>query len=296
MSGNEYLFFCPKCNHHRRKLSINLKKDCWKCWVCDYSGFKLHRLVRRWGSSFNKKNWSEIDSAIDAGSYNIIFREWFENDKRECEQRISLPPEFKTLVTNDFKNESLEARSYLRSRGLSFEEIIKWKIGYCVSGDYSDRIIIPSFNLNGHTDFFVGRTFKREWPFYSMPSVNKDIVFNSLFVDWTSDLFLVEGVFDAIRAGNAVPILGSSLREESKLFQAIAMHDTPIYLALDADAEKKAMKLIYAMMQYEIEIFKVDTSGFKDIAEMPLNILEKRKSESILMNNNSFYKYRIMNL
>ena len=66
-----------------------------------------------------------------------------------------------------------------------------------------------------------------------------------MFVDWDESIILVEGLFDAIVAGqNAIPILGSTLREESKLFQGIVLNDSPVYLALDEDARKKQEYII----------------------------------------------------
>ena len=45
-SGDEMLFHCPRCNHHKPKMSVNIDKDVFKCWVCDYSGTSIYRLVR----------------------------------------------------------------------------------------------------------------------------------------------------------------------------------------------------------------------------------------------------------
>ena len=55
---------------------------------------------------------------------------------------------------------------------------------------------------------------------YLNPPADRDIIFNELYIDWDSDIILVEGAFDAIKAGpNSIPLLGSTLREESSLFQ-----------------------------------------------------------------------------
>ena len=57
-------------------------------------------------------------------------------------------------------------------------------------------------------------------------------------VDWDEPVVLVEGVFDAIVVGdNAIPI-SVNPTEDSRLFQALAIHDTQIFVALDPDAEK----------------------------------------------------------
>jgi hypothetical protein len=104
----------------------------------------------------------------------------------------------------------------------------------------------------------------------------------------------VEGVFDALVSGpNTVPILGSTLREDSQLFQEIVKHDTPIYLALDPDAEKKAMRLIKKLLEYDVEVYKIDISSYSDVGEMSKEVFEQRKKEAVRMNTSNYLLRRI---
>ena len=130
-----------------------------------------------------------------------------------------------------------------KERGITKAEILKWKIGYCSSGEYETRIIFPSFNKDGYVNYFVARTYIDHWKRYLNPPVSNNVLFNELYVDWNNDLCIVEGVFDAVVASNAIPLLGSSLRDSSKLLQKIIKHDTPIYLAMDPDAKDKEQKV-----------------------------------------------------
>ena len=91
-----------------------------------------------------------------------------------------------------------------------------------------------------------------------------------------------------------MPILGSSLRETSQLFQAIIKHDTPIYVALDKDAEKKAVFLIKKLLEYEIEIYKIDTSGYEDVGDMPRRVFDQRKTDALPMTFTSYLQYRLL--
>lgn len=104
---------------------------------------------------------------------------------------------------------------------------------------------------------------------------------------------LTEGVFDAIVAGNAIPLLGSTLPETSRLFQEVAKHDTPIYVALDPDAEKKAKYLIRDMLQYGIELYKVDVRGFQDVGSMTKAEFKERKDAAISMTADNLFKYQL---
>ena len=287
-SGDEYLFYCKKCHHDKRKMSVNFEKNVFKCWICDYRGNNLARLVKRFGSFLQRQEWEKYSNTIDMSSSleDLLFAK--EEDEEEEEVVLKLPKEFVSLANKSAPLSSLEVKKYLSSRSVSKKDILKWKIGYCPKGEYSGRVIIPSFNDNGKVNYFVARSYGKSWPPYKNPNVSKDIVFNQLYVDFKNDLVLVEGAFDAINAENAVPILGSSLREDSKLFQEIVKWDTTIYVALDPDAEKKAMKLIKNLLLYGIEVYKIDVSGFKDVGEMSKEQFKKRKAEAKLMTSDSF--------
>lgn len=292
-SRDEFLFHCPKCNHHKKKLSINLDKDKYKCWVCDYRGNTISRLVRRWGSFSQQQNWSELTSDFNPTAFENLFSDIEEVEEK---QTIELPTEFNTLATNNGSLTSLPAKKYLRTRGVNKEDILKWKIGFCSHGEFKDRIIIPSFDEDGDVNFFIARSYSGDWKKYKNPKVSKNIIFNELYVDWTSDLTIVEGVFDAIIAGNSVPILGSTLSEKHKLFEKIVENDTPVYVALDPDAESKALKLIQKLIQYDVEVYKVKIEPYNDVAEMSKEEYQKRKSEAILMNSNSYLDYSISSI
>ena len=103
-------------------------------------------------------------------------------------------------------------------------------------------------------------------------------------------MILVEGVFDAIVAGeNAIPILGSTLRENTKLFQAIAINDTPVYLALDEDAKKKTGQIVKNMLQYDIELLEIDTSGCEDVGSMSHDVFIERKNQAKSVDYDNFF-------
>ena len=124
-----------------------------------------------------------------------------------------------------------------------------------------------------------------------------NIVFNKLFLDFQSDITITEGVFDAIVAGpNAVPILGSNLKENSILFQEIVKNDTLVYIALDVDAEKKAMRLVESLLKYDIELYKVNIAPYNDLGEMSKEEFLERKKEASFLTSQNYLSYKISNL
>ena len=294
-SGDEVLFFCPKCKHHKKKLSVNLDKNKFQCWVCGFRGNNVRRLIRRFGSFTQQQEWAKIDDSIEIASFDDIFSTEQEPEIN-VEQVISLPEEFKTLCSKSLSLASKPILRFLYERGVSNDEIVKWKIGYCPSGEYKERVIIPSFNEDGDVNYFVARTYGKDWMKYKNPPASRDIIFNELYVDFDDDLVIVEGVFDAIVAGNAVPILGSSLKEDSKLLKKVVEHDTPVYIALDPDVETKAMRLIKKMLTLDIEVYKIDIAPYDDVGEMTRREFNKRKREAQLMTNDSFLERAIFSI
>lgn len=295
--GKEHLFQCPKCNHHKKKLSVNLDKDKFKCWICEYSGSTVYRLVRRLGNFKQQNEWQQFlgDKQLDLGSFDQIFMEalnW--NDRKEEERQITpLPKEFISLTGKDLPRSAIPALKFLAHRGLTTDDVLKWKVGYCETGEYAKRVVFPSFDDEGSVNYFVARAYNKTWRKYTNPPAKRSIVFNELYVDWESDLSLVEGVFDAVVAGNAVPILGSSVRDDSKLFRQIVKHDTPVYVALDPDAEKKAMKMIKKLLTFDIELYKVNIEPYSDVGEMTREEYLKRKNEAVPMTSQEYFSKSI---
>ncbi len=287
-SGEEKLFYCPSCKHHKKKLSVNLSMDVFKCWICDYRGKSLYHLIRRWGSFTQKAKWQEFEEQHDMSEVTTSLKDIIMGTTQEEEQEediIELPSEFSPLANKKRKPTSFAAINYLKERGIDREDILRWKIGYCDSGEYEGRIIIPSFNSEGFVNFFVARTYNNDWIKYKNPPTNKKLIFNELFIDWDEDIILVEGAFDAIKAGNAIPLLGSTLTEDSPIFERIVENDSPVYMALDQDAEKKTIKIIKNMLSYGIEVFKIDVSGIEDVGCMTKEEFNSRKQKARLISD-----------
>jgi DNA primase len=288
--GSELLFKCPSCNHHKHKLSVNLDKNAFKCWICDYRGRNIRRLVRRFGSYVQLQAWDQITGRPDLESFADLFDS---GDDRPSPQKLELPADFVSLCADRLPATGTYALKYLQQRGISKADILKWKIGFCFSGEYRNRIVIPSFDDDGDVSYFIARSYNGDSYKYKNPRVSKNIVFNELYVDWNEDLTIVEGVFDALVAGNSVPILGSTLRRDSKLLREIVRNDTPVFIALDPDAREKENKIIQTLLKYDIEMYKIDVSGYEDVGSMSKDVFFERKNNAVFIDRED---YLLMNL
>jgi DNA primase len=260
--GN-YAYHCPLCHHSKPKLEINMTENVkgenpWHCWVCDKKGKKLYQLFKSVDVS------PEIMNELKA-----IVKYVGPETKIKTEEKLKLPKEFKPLISIHNSNIiGRHALSYLKNRGITEEDILKYGIGYCETGRYANMIIIPSYDAKGNINYFTGRSFEKEPSVkYRNPSVSRDIIPFELFVNWELPLILCEGPFDAIAIKrNVIPLLGKNI--QANLMKKIVMSSVEkIYIALDRDAQKQALDFCERLMNEGKEIYLVDMQD-KDPSEM----------------------------
>ena len=255
---------CPYCNHHKPKLEINFSENKkgehpWHCWVCDKKGKRLYNIFKKIEASPDKIK--ELNSIVKYVSTN--------SEQTQTFEQVALPKDFKTfenLKTSDV--EGRQALSYLKNRGLTKDDILKYNIGYSTSGRYRNMVIIPSYDANGSLNYFTGRSFEKE-PYvkYRNPEVSRDIVPFEMFINWEVPLVLCEGPFDAIAIKrNAIPLLGKNI--QSNLMKKIVTSAVQkIYIALDKDAQKQALTFCERLMNEGKEVYLVNMDD-KDPSEM----------------------------
>ena len=158
--------------------------------------------------------------------------------------------------------------AYLKNRGISKDDILKYNIGYCTSGRYRNMVIIPSYDANGSLNYFTGRSFEKEpYTKYRNPEASRNIVPFELFINWNIPVILCEGPFDAIAIKrNVIPLLGKNI--QSNLMKKIVTSAVEkIYIALDKDAQKQALRFCEQLMNEGKEVYLVDMQD-KDPSEM----------------------------
>ena len=111
----------------------------------------------------------------------------------------------------------------------------------------------------------------------------KEIIFNEHLIDWNSPIVLVEGVFDAVKAGkNAVPVLGSWVDTKYEVFKKIIEKKCDVILALDPDAKGKQIKISENLISYGIDV-KNTQNLEKDLGDMT-----KKEAQNLILNAKPF--------
>jgi DNA primase len=265
-SRGNHAFKCPFCQHHKNKLEINVvtnekSENPWHCWVCEAKGKTIRSLFKSIKVPANKV--AELNMIVVPG-------------KKESKQHldvISLPKEFISLINIDKldKVTSLEARRalrFLKKRGITQEDIVKYNIGFCYDGPYKNRVIIPSYDETGSINYFIARAFIDEMTKYKNPPTDaKSAIGLELFINWDAPIILLEGMFDALTVKrNVIPLFGKIIHEKL-LAKLVRSTVNRIYIALDPDAIKNALKHAEMLMSYGKEVYLVELDG-KDANEI----------------------------
>ena len=254
----EVSYYCPFCNHYKKKLQINLETQRWHCWVCSSKGNGVYSLLKKSNAS------PDIVASAKELSVNKLTKSGTEGDV-EIKQ---LPTEYRPLHINWNTPHYKNALHYaVNVRGLTLLDILRYHVGYCEEGEYNGMLIVPSYNEDGMLNYFVGRSFYDTSFKHKNPAWSKDIIGFENQVDFEQPLLLVEGAFDAITAKrNVVPLFGKKILP--KLRQTIIAKKTPkLYISLDRDAAEDALGELEYFMNSGIEVYFVDLTG-KDPNEL----------------------------
>jgi hypothetical protein len=151
---------CPFCQSRQKKLEVqsvtnDKGENPWHCWVCNKSGKKLTSLFKALNVGRDKiaelYKVLSIQPKYSSNQFDSTF---------QSTTAVDLPKEYIPLFKNSESIEYKNAIHYLRSkRKITLSEIVKYSIGYCESGEYAKKIIIPSYDETGKLNYFVGRAY-----------------------------------------------------------------------------------------------------------------------------------------
>ena len=258
--ANEYMYWSPFTSHHKPKLQINTQTQKWHCWVSNQGGHKLYQLFKKLKAS--GEDYNELTDLVGG------FQSLSSNREKVKENIVRLPNEFKPLWSNGSSIIGRHSKAYLNNRNVSNGDILRY---------------VPSFNNKGELNYFVGRDIYNGNYKYKNPPVSKDIIGFDLFINWNEPIILCEGVFDAIAIKrNAIPLFGKTI-PKSLMKKIYEKKVKQIYLLLDKDAAKDAIRMTDSLTKNGIRVYFVSLSeedpsdmGFEKV----INLIKETKQTS----------------
>lgn len=271
-------FDCPVCSHDikgldhgdgKGNLEVNYYQHVYKCWSCgETHGTHGHlgKLIDLYGSKSDRK------------TYELIRPDEFDRSEKKYKV-LRLPDQYRKFdEINNVYPPKRKALNYLRDRGVTQEIIDKYDIGFALDGEYAGRVIVPSYNVEGDLNYFVTRSVNpRERIKYKNPEAPKEtLIFNESRIDWTKDIWIVEGVFDSFFVDNSIPLLGKFFND--KLWEKVYDEaQANIIICLDPDAWEDAKKIYFKLsggkLYGRIKIVKLPDG--KDLGDLRGEVLDE---------------------
>ena len=262
ISKGDVAYYCPICKHKNAKLMVNVKTGNYNCFTCH------PKTTGKSPVSLLKKIGSPSEAIIEMKGYFI-------NDttliKAEEEVKlVHLPKEFINLIdTSDTCLEKRQAVTYLKKRGVSSIDIVKYNIGYCKTGRYRNKVIIPSYNSNGRLNYFIARSFEKEPKLkIDSPECKKsELIGFEYYINWNTPVILCEGIFDAMAIKrNAIPLFGKTI-SKALMIKLLQSDVETVYLALDDDAIRESIDHAQKLLDLGKEVYIIKLEG-KDPSEL----------------------------
>ena len=279
--GTDAVYFCPVCNHYKRKLEISLTTGKYNCWVCGFSGVSFKSLLKKLKAG---KEYYEV-------LCNIKIKN---NDKKFEDKILSLPDSFKPLIQTSNDVEYKNALNYCLNRGITGYDIARYNIGYCDEGLFRNRIIVPSYDEFGSLNFYCGRDYYDSKMKYRLCDFTKNIIGFELFVNFNEPITLVEGPFDAFAVKyNVIPLFGKILSEKLKL-KILETKPPRINVLLDNDAMKDSLKICEFLIKNNINTYLVNLDG-KDPNELGHEKTWQSIVKSVKMDELTLFRLKLNN-
>lgn len=257
--GKEYMFMCPEgCHETKKKLSINLEKNVYKCWICDHvKGGDIRFLILKYAKHLVKDwNFASPPERVVGDLIPDEERRWFFVDWKKWNH----------FLYHEWDKQSDLVKEYLAKKRITPKTALVWSVR--VSQLEKDTLLLPSFGLDGDVTYFSKRKFSGDYKFFK-PNAPFDI-FNEFWLNFKKPVYLVENAFDAMRFDitEVMPILGSDFWRYNSFIEKCIQSETTVNIFLDCDAEEKSYKIFNNLLGMGINAQIVNNIFHKDIEEL----------------------------
>lgn len=291
-------FDCPSCAQElglynstdgKGNLEINYKRGYFRCWSCGQRNGMQGVISKLFFLHGNK----ELLKRFNLVRPNYQYNSDEEDDARKL-ITTELPEGFMPLSeSNSNELGYYNTIRYLAERGIGREHIDRFNIGFVNHGKFKDRVVIPSYDIDGNVNYFIARSIKK-WtkPKYINPETPKEeIIFNHSLINPYSTIYLVEGAFDSLVVPNCIPLLGLYLHDNLYWYlQNKAKGD--VVVILDGEAKKDGelvykklnnlylfnrVKIVYLSGEYDTSLIyeKFGNRGIKTILNTSKQLSER---------------------
>ena len=258
--GEHMLRECPHCKA-REHCSVNPRTQKWRCYRCTWAGSDPIYFVAEvescdlsaarelvLSSNLVQRRPEELQRILKGAQEKKV-----EPAKRlGGDWRVAMPKEYIPCYDRG-KGKWNGVPTYLKERGITKETCLLFRLGWCDTGRYAHRIIIPMSAGDVHT-FQARATWDEAVPKYlgEIGAPLSKVLMGYDMLRKGDELWVVEGPFDKLachQAGiPAVPLTGKELSDQ-QINLIVRLAPPRVHVMLDPDAEvmvrRTAAKLSY---------------------------------------------------
>lgn len=265
----EYQWYCPFCLDRRgsesdsRKFRFNAVKGQGTCFRCGYGCKSVETLLK----SLNGGKLTSQEMDLISGEVNpvqidrlrdeLLIR-FYATERINKPRSVYLPPEYVPMKGNGNNFFVRPAFNYLRdvrkfTHGLA-NFIEKHQVGYCLTGEYANRLIFP-VTQGGKQVYFTSRYCGDHFQKGKNPKntpgrfTKETCLLNYDGCVGAEEVVVVEGPLSMAPFNYPVAMMGKTLSEgQMDLLDLLAEHGTKEFiLATDPDASREASEVFRRM-------------------------------------------------
>jgi len=246
-SGNEVTACCPSCGGWGA-FYVNVDSGAYVCFKCEFRGRSVVGLV----ALVEDISWSEARAFIfkrsvklrrKSGLFSLAdrvraIRPHAHEVEVELPVEVGLPPEFRPC----YKDGRWSLPVYLKDRRIKSATARAWGLGWCRTGQYGGRLVIP-IDCPGGRSFTARDMTDAQWPKYLNPpgADHSELLIGWNMAPLAGDLVIAEGPLDAVKLWqHQVPCvaLGGKELHDAQRNQLMAMPpDSAVTIMLDPEEQ-----------------------------------------------------------
>lgn len=296
-SGNGwYKMPCPWCalEGKERPIRVNFHFDWWSCFsaTCGKRGRLMTFVMEHEGLPYREaveyiEEMNPASSDPQGGIDLAISHE---------PPTVELPDGYRTLLEGEGIL-ARRARSYMKGRGFDPEALDMEGVGYCPEPEskYFGYIIFP-FKRKGRMIYFVARSFLGSEMRYLYPSRREasvgrgEVMFNEDLLDLEEEVYITEGVIDALTLEEAVELGGLTLSDANRSRILTSSVDT-LNIAMDPGYEREAYRVAGLLAEHKkVRVLRLEEG---DANELGKDRVEEIKEETPVLTGSDVMKAKL---
>lgn len=289
--------------------SNGTKAGAWICYYCNESGMTPLDLVRR-VEDCNLFKAIEIMTQHQLGNKPLAdLRELVlqtldgVSETEEWDDKPMVP----VSLPREFVRNSRKLPAYFKKRGITLKRSERHNLGWCDTGYFANRLIVPVYDHKNEQMFFVARYMKAKPPkgvkktIYPKGCHPNRVLFNYRRAKKQDRIIIVEDVFSAMAVGKeAVASFGTSFSQyQLDLLLKTSATEIVIIWDLDAGAKKgqsgyeKAQKLAMRLSEFwTVRVVKLPDE--RDPDEIPRDELNELIEASEVLDQRAAFKSYVL--